>query len=550
MTAAQLFVQCLEQEGVRYIFGIPGEETLDLLDAIRSSSITFVVTRDEQAAAFMAATVGRLTGKIGVALTTLGPGATNLTTGVAYAQLGGMPLLVVTGQKPIRKSKQGRFQIIDTVRMMEPITKFSATIVSGDRIPSLVYEAVRVAEAERPGAVHLELPEDVAAEETTAEVIPAKKVRRPGPDPQAIGTAVAELEKAQKPIILIAAGANRKLVRKHLRSFIQKTGIPFVTTQMGKGVEDESSELYLGTAALSSGDYMHVALSRADLVMVIGHDITEKPPIVLTGEHCKVLHLNFYPAVIDDVYIPTCEVVGDISHSLWAITEAIQVQGHWDFAPFLQLRAAEVEDCVEKINDDSFPVKPQRLVHDLRAAVPKNGILSLDNGMYKIWIARNYTAHEQSSVLLDNALATMGAGLPGGIAAKLLYPDRPVVVVTGDGGFMTRVAELETAKRLNLDLVILIINDSGYGMIRWKQEEMQLKDFGLSFANPDFVKLAESFGAIGTRVERASDLKPAIERAIEQGGIQIIDCPIDYSENMKAFGQTLRNKTAHFSPPA
>ncbi|PJE75694.1 acetolactate synthase large subunit [Candidatus Uhrbacteria bacterium CG10_big_fil_rev_8_21_14_0_10_48_11] len=546
MKASVLFVRCLEEEGIKYVFGVPGEETLDLLEAIRDSSLQFIITHDEQAAAFMAATVGRLTGKVGVALSTLGPGATNLATGVAYAQLGGMPLLVVTGQKPIRKSKQGRFQIVDTVGILRPITKMAATIVGADRIPSMVHEAVRVAEFERPGAVHLELPEDVAAEETDVIVIAAQKVRRPGPDPKAVAAAVAALERAKRPLILVASGANRKLVRKHLHVFIEKTGIPFVTTQMGKGVEDESSALYHGTAAVSDNDFVHAALTRADLVLVVGHDITEKPPVVLTQAHHEVIHINFYPATIDDVYVPTCEVVGDIAHSLWAIGEAIKPSTHWELDSFMKLREALLSDIAEQVNDESFPLKPQRFVHDLRSAVPQHGILSLDNGMYKIWIARNYPAFEQSSVLLDNALATMGAGLAGGIAAKLLHPERPVVVVTGDGGFMMSVAELETAKRLGLDLVVVIVDDEGYGMIRWKQEEMHFADFGLSFKNPDFVKLAESFGAHGTRISSAAAFAPAIEKAIVEGGIQLIDCPIDYTQNSLQFGDALNSKTKKF----
>ncbi len=535
--AAQLFVECLEAEGVQYVFGVPGEETLDLLEAIRTSSIQFVVTHDERSAAFMAATIGRLTGKIGVALSTLGPGATNLVTGVAFAQLGGMPLLVITGQKPVRSSKQGKFQIIDAVRIMEPITKMAATIPSADRVPSLVHEAVRLAEFERPGAVHLELPEDVAAEQTAAVPVPPQKVRRPGPDPKAVEEAIQTLEQAKRPIILVAAAANRKLIRKHLQAFLEKTKIPFITTQMGKGVEDESSPLYIGTTALSSGDYLHRALDAADVVVVIGHDIGEKPPVILTPEQHQVIHLNFYPAVIDDVYRPSHEVVGDIAHSVWAISEGVTVPTHWDFTEFFKVRDAWQEEMKPQVVDASFPLKPQRVIHDLRAAVPADGIVSLDNGMYNIWLARNYPAFQQNTVLLDNALATMGAGLPGGIAAKLLNPNRAVVVVTGDGGLMMNVSELGTARRLNLDLVVLVINDSGFGMIRWKQEQMGLPNFGLSFTNPDFLKLAESFGATGHGIRAAAELQPTIEQAIKSGGIHIIDCPVDYSENIRAFGK-------------
>lgn len=542
-TSAKLFIQCLEAEGVKYIFGVPGEENLILLDEIRQSSIKFIVTRHEQAAAFMASTVGRLTGKVGVALSTLGPGATNLVTGVAYAQLGGMPLLVITGQKPVKKSKQGQFQIIDVVRMMEPITKMATTIISGDKIPSILHEAIRLAESERPGAVHIELPEDIAKEETNVKPIILQKVRRPAPDLKAITEAIKMIQDAKHPIVLIAAGANRKLISKQLKRFLDKTKIPFITTQMGKGVIDESSSNFLGTTALSANDYVHCALNYADVIIVIGHDIIEKPPIVMTPDKHKVIHINFYEAVVDAVYIPTLEVIGDISHSLWAITENITPQKNWDFIYYHHLKKYLREHIILKTNSNVFPVLPQRIVADIRESLPNDAILCLDNGMYKIWVARNYPAYEQNTVLLDNAFATMGAGLPSGIAAKLLNPKKKVVVLAGDGGFMMNSAELETAVRLKLDLVVIILNDSGLGMIRWKQEDMSLPKFGLSFGNPDFIKLALSFGVKGTRITSASQLKPAIKKAIVSKGVHIIECPIDYSENKVVFGKELKDKT-------
>ncbi len=540
MKAADLFVKSLESSGVAYVFGVPGEENLAFVEALRNSSIQLVTTRDEQTAVFMAATVGRLTGRVGVALSTLGPGATNLVTGVAYAQLGGMPLLVITGQKPIKKSKQGKFQIIDVVGMMKPITKMAETIVSADRIPSTVYQAIRTAEKERPGAVHLELPEDIAEETSEAEPIEWKKLRRPVPDQTSIDAVVNVVEKAKKPIIVIANGANRKLIHKQLGNFIEKTKIPFVTTQMGKGVEDESSELFIGTTALSDKDFVHSALAAADLVIMIGHDITEKPPVL---NHKNIVHINFYSADIDAVYTPLVEVIGDISYALWAMSEQIAPQSHWDFSEFLTQKEKLEADIADKTNSDNAPIKPQRFVRELREIVPKDGILSLDNGMYKIWIARNYPAYLQNTVLLDNALATMGAGLPVGMAAKLLNPDKKVVVVAGDGGFMMNLADLETAKRLNLDLVVIVLNDSGYGMIKWKQADMGLADFGLTFTNPDFVKLAESFGAKGYKITEAAQLKPVLQHVIDAPGIHILDIPIDYSENVELIASNLAKRT-------
>lgn len=542
--SASLFVECLENEGVQYIFGVPGEENLDFLEALRTSSIKLIVTRGEQSAVFMAATVGRLTGRVGVALSTLGPGATNLVTGVAYADLGGMPLLVITGQKPIRKSKQGQFQVINAVRMMEPLTKYSATIESVDRIPSMVRQAVKLAESERPGAVHLELPEDIAGEFAPDDLkpIPSKKVRRPAPDPEDITNAIKMIEEAKRPLVVVASGANRKLIRKQLLNFLDKTGIPFVTTQMGKGVENENSKLYIGTTALSGGDYVHKALEYADTIIMLGHDISEKPPTILTPERHKVIHINFTPADIDDVYVPTYEIVGDVSHTLWAIAENIKVQSTWDFEYFFKIKEKLNNAILEHSNANTFPMLPSRLVKDVEEVVAEYGILALDNGMYKIWFARNYKAQDQNSILLDNALATMGAGLPSGIASKMIFPDKKVLVVAGDGGIMMNIAELETACRLGLDLVVLVLNDSGYGMISWKQKAMKMEEFGLKFGNPDFVALAQSFGAKGHRVEKVEDLKNILITAFNDKGVHVIDCPVDYSKNFEDLGPRLEEE--------
>ncbi len=534
MNVAETLVQCLETEGVKYVFGVAGEENLGFLNALRNSSITFVPTRHEQAGAFMAATLGRLTGKVGVVLSTLGPGATNLMTGVAYAQLGGMPLLVITGQKPIKKTKQGKFQIIDVVAMMKPVTKYSETVVSANRLPSMVRSAISIAESERPGAVHLELPEDIASEVCEEKPITPHKIRRSLADDKAINLALTEIEKAKHPLIVIASGGNRKLIRKQLQIFLEKTGIPFACTQMGKGVIDESSSLYIGTTSLSKGDYVHQALRQADLIIMIGHDTSEKPPIILTPEQCKVIHINFYPALIDNVYIPTHEVVGDISNTLWAFSEKIKVNSEWDFSSFFQVRDILKEDILKFSTSEDFPLRPERIVSDIRKALPGDGILALDNGMYKIWISRNFTCNVQNGVLLDNALATMGAGLPSGIATKMLYPEKKVLVVAGDGGVMMSIGDLETAVRLKLDLTILILDDSGFGMIRWHQKEMKIPEFGLSFGNPDFVKLAESFGAKGYKVEKAEDLAKTLESTLNTKGVNIVWCPVSYDKANEA----------------
>jgi acetolactate synthase-1/2/3 large subunit len=542
LKAAELFVKSLEAAGVQHVFGVPGEENLAFVDALRESSIELITCRHEQSAVFMAATMGRLSGRVGVALSTLGPGATNLVTGVAYAQLGGMPLMVITGQKPIKKSKQGKFQILDVVGMMKPLTKMAETIVSADRIPTTVYQAVRLAESERPGAVHIELPEDIAEESSDELPIEWQKIRRPDPNEKSIVALAGAVQRARKPIVVVAAGANRKLIGKQLGNFIEKTRIPFVTTQMGKGVYSEASELYIGTTALSGDDYVHRALEAADLIIMLGHDITEKPPVIAKHNQ-QIAHVNFYPADIDSVYQPAIEVVGDISNTLWELSERVQPQPHWDLRVFEPFKQKQLADTQLDANSSAFPLKPQRVVRDLREAMPDDGILSLDNGMYKLWIARNYPAYEQNTVLLDNALATMGAGLPAGMGAKLSNPDRKVVVVAGDGGFLMNMADLETAVRLDLNMVIIILNDNGYGMIKWKQESMNLPPYGLSFSNPDFVKLADSFGAVGHSVRKADDFLPTLKMALLKPGVHIIEVPIDYTENSTLDAKILRART-------
>ncbi len=534
MKASDLFVKCLEQEGVRYIFAVPGEENLDMIESLRSSSIQLIVTRHEQSAGFMAATYGRLTGETGVCLATLGPGATNLMTAVAYAQLGGMPVLFITGQKPVKKSKQGRFQMVHVTGMMKPLTQATRRIVHGDAIPSSVRESFRVSQEERPGAVHLEIPEDVAREKTSARPYEVVYPRRPIAEEKAIRRAVEMIEGARRPLLLIGAAANRKQTTKMLRQFIDKTNIYFFNTQMGKGVVDERHSRFLGTAALSENDYLHDAIEKADLIINVGHDTVEKPPFLMRRGGFSVIHINYFPAHIDDIYFPHAEVVGDIANALWQMKELVRPQ-QWENSDFERVKQLIDSHLSEKETSGQYPLLPQRIVADIRAAVPDDGIVSLDNGMYKIWFARNYRAYGQNTLLLDNALASMGAGLPSAIAAKLLFPQRRVVAVCGDGGFMMNSQELETAVRLRLDICVVIIRDDAYGMIQWKQESLGMKPFGLSFGNPDFVAYAESYGARGHHVSRAEDFRPLLERCLNAGGVHVIEVPVDYSENKKVF---------------
>ena len=533
MKAAELMVKCLEAEGVEYVFGIPGEENLDLLDALAGSRIELVLTRHEQAAGFMAATYGRLTGKPGVCLSTLGPGATNLVTAAAYAQLGAMPMVMITGQKPIKTSKQGQFQIIDVVDMMTPITKFTRQIVSAGSIPSRVREAFRMAEEERPGATHLELPEDIAADDTDATPIPASELRRPIAEHKAVARAVELLSQARHPLLIVGAGANRKRCARQLSALIDRQGIPFITTQMGKGVVDENHPLFLGNAAVSDGDFPHRAIAQSDCILNVGHDVVEKPPFIMQTGTRKVIHVNYNPAEVDPVYFPQVEVIGDIANAIWQINGDLEPSPDWDFSYMERICAAMRAHRHEGESDAGFPLKPQRLVADLRRTLPADGVIALDNGVYKIWFARNYNASCPNSVLLDNALATMGAGLPSAMAAKLVHPDKPVVAVCGDGGFMMNSQELETAVRLGMDLVVIVLNDSAYGMIQWKQQHMGLRDFGLSFGNPDFVAYANSYGATGHRLESAEAFEGLLASCLAAGGVHLLDVPVDYSDNVR-----------------
>ncbi len=542
MKASDLMVKALEAEGVKHIFAVPGEENLDLVESLRGSSIQLVLTRHEQGAAFMAATYGRLTGRAGVCMATLGPGATNFATPAAYAHLGAFPLIMITGQKPIKKSKQGQFQIIDVVGLFDPICKMSKQIVHGNTIPSLVREAFRIAEEERPGAVLLELPEDIAAEPTDALLIPRHERHYAVADEAILNEAVSMIRAARMPLVLLGAGSNRRQARLALSEFIETTGIPFFNTQMGKGVVDEGSPQFLGTAALSDGDYLHCAIARADLIINVGHDVVEKPPFFMTQGGKKVIHVNYRSAQVDQVYFPQVEVVGDVARSVQRLTQKIGRKLECDFTYFMRCRDEVDLHIKEGAEDNRFPVIPQRLVADTRKVMGAKDIIALDNGIYKLWYARNYKAYEPNTVLLDNALATMGAGLPSAMMAAMLYPDRRVMAICGDGGFMMNSQEMETAVRLGLNLVVTVLNDSSYGMIRWKQEHAGFPDWGLQFGNPDFVKYAESYGATGHRVESAAQILPLFEKAFKAGGVHLVDVPVDYSENKRVLIDELAAK--------
>jgi len=530
--ATDLLVEILLQEGVQFVFGIPGEENLDLTESLRKykDKIKLILTRHEQAAGFMAATIGRMTGSPGVALSTLGPGATNFTTSAAFASLGGFPCLYLTGQKPIKDSKQANFQIVDVVKMMHPLTKYTKSVPSGTMLAAMARRAFSAATTEKPGPVHLELAEDVAGEMTSNRIFPKLIMRRPIAEEKAIQAVVDMLKTAKHPVVIVGAAANRQNAIRALRDFVEETGIHWCSTQMGKGVLDERHCGFLGCTALSSKDYVHGALDFSDVILLVGHDESEKPPFIMmpTGKR-KVIHLSFSPAVVDNVYSPTTQCIGDIANAVWQIHEKLRGTGMtWDQPIFKRYKELTDKLMEEGLDDPAYPMNITRIVGDLRKVLPEDGILSLDNGLYKVVVARLFKAYQPNTVLLDNALATMGAGIPNAHACKFLYPDRKVVSISGDGGAQMNLPELATSMQYNLDVVHIILNDDAFGMIKWKQETAGFPSWGLDLKNPDFVKLAEAYGAHGHRITRADEFVPVLEKCLDSKGTHLIEVPFSY----------------------
>ncbi len=542
--ASDLFVRCLEQEGVEYVFAVPGEENLDLLESLRTSKIKVVVNRHEQCAAFMAATYGRLTGKAGVCLSTLGPGATNLVTGIAHAHLGGMPMLAITGQKGIRENLQASFQVLDIVNMLRPLTKRAVQIQGPKSIPKEIRTAFKLATTERHGVCHIELPEDIAHEQVDEKFAAyhATTVRRPIADDKALSTAAEMIRTAKNPLVIISSRAQRRSVSTVIKPFCDATGLYVIHTQLGKGVlgDDHTQSLY--AFGLHKKDYANCVVERADLLIMVGYSVGEYPPSVWNKEmNKKILHLDFTPAEVDIYYNPTWEVIGDIGYSLSKLTTLLKGYHHdgsYEKKIKVDLTKRLLHDGAD---DEAFPLRPRRIVAECRKVLAKEDIICLDNGIYKLWFSRHYPTYDIGTFLLDNALATMGAGLPSAMAAKLLYPQRRVLAVCGDGGFMMNSQELETAVRLGLNIVVLILNDNAYGFIKWKQHAAGFKDFALDYGNPDFVKYAQAYDAVGYKVEKTADLAKTLQKAFTHKGPVIIECPIDYSENTKVWGDELGN---------
>ena len=536
MTAAELLVRCLENEGVKYIFGIPGEENLDVMQALRNSSIQFITTRHEQGAAFMADVYGRLTGKAGVCLSTLGPGATNLVTGVADANSDGAPLVAITGQVDTNRMHITSHQFLDLVQMFTPITKRSKQIVRPDSINEIVRIAFKYAESEKPGAAHIDLPNDIAKLPVPEDpnVMP---MRHTAVHQELTG--VADVEKAaglifqaEHPVILAGHSAVRAYAAEALTKFAEQLKIPVINTMMAKGIIPMDNRYSMGTMGIPQRDFQNVMLDNSDLVIAVGYDIVEFSPSKWnrTQNH-KIIHLDVRPAHIHSLYQPQVQVVGDISDSL----EKIAVRCHRENEPelFFRLKKLMLEDYSAAESDDGFPIKPQRVLHDIRQVLGQEDILISDVGAHKMWIGRQYNCYHPNTCIISNGFASMGISVPGAIAAKLIYPEKKVLAVSGDGGFMMNCQEMETALRIGVPIVVMIFNDSGYGLIRWKQEDHFGSSCFTDFTNPDFVKFAESMGAKGYRIQSAEEIIPVLEDAFSQNVPCIIDCPIDYSENTR-----------------
>ncbi len=538
MNAAELFVKCLENEGVEYIFGVPGEENAHFLMALEDSPIKFILCRHEQGAAFIADVYGRLTGKAAVCLATLGPGATNLVTGVADANMDRSPLVVITGQADSRRQHKESHQYMDVVGLFKPITKWTQPIIHSMNIPEVVRKAFKLAQMEKPGACHIELADDIAAHEADNIPLAVHNPRRPVPDDKVVDQAMALIRKARHPIILAGNGAIRKRASRQLRIFAETTGIGVLSTFMGKGSVSRRAPYSLFTIGLQARDFGWIALDEADLVITLGYDLVEYPPRLWNIHHCrnenrKIIHIDFMPAETDDHYRADVEIVGDLAHTLWMLNERLKTGiPEFDLNHQAALREEMLADFAQHKDDLTRGlIRPQKVLWDVREVMGPEDILLSDVGAHKMWTARYYQCDTPNTCLISNGFCSMGFALPGAIGAKLVFPDRKILAICGDGGFLMNLQELETARRIATPIVVMIWEDNEYGLISWKQNNQFGKHTDLRFNNPDFVKLAESFGCVGMRVENAPDLKPALEKAFTYDVPVILTIPIDYREN-------------------
>jgi acetolactate synthase-1/2/3 large subunit len=536
MKAAELFVKCLEAEGVEYIFGVPGEENAHFMLALEDSPLRFILTRHEQGAAFMADVYGRLTGKAAVCLGTLGPGATNLVTGVADANMDRAPLVVITGQADVHRQHKESHQTMDVVGLFKPVTKWAHSVIHPDIIPEVVRKAFKLAETEKPGACHIELPEDIARMKASTQPIPSERLRRPVPDDKIVDQAMALIRGAKRPLILAGNGAIRKRASKQLRRFVEATGISVVTTFMGKGAIPYTWPQSLYTIGLQSKDVVACAVDASDVVIALGYDLVEYHPRIWNeGNTHKIIDIDFVPAEVDENYRVDVEIVGDLAHTLWMLNERVSADPvHFDARQHHATRE-EMTAELEKHKDDDTEglIRPQKVLWDVREVMEPDDILLSDVGAHKMWIARHYHCLVPNTCLISNGFCSMGFALPGAIGAKLVNPDRRVLAVCGDAGFMMNVQEMETAKRIGTKVVAMVWEDRSYGLIEWKQQNEFGRHVDLSFENPDFLKLADAFGWRGFRVENARDLRRSLEEAFDCGEPALVVIPIDYSENVK-----------------
>jgi acetolactate synthase-1/2/3 large subunit len=547
-TAAALLVECLVAEGCEYVFSVPGEETMDVLEALSEhTGVRHVTTRHEQGAAFMADVYGRLTGRAAVAMATLGPGATNLVTGIADAYLDHAPLVALTGQTGLDKLHKESHQFVDIVRMFEPVTKWNQRVERPAAVPEIVRKAFRIAQLEKPGPTHIELPEDIAASAVSDEVQPLDPTLAYFPEPtdEAIAHAARLLAASNRPLLLVGNGVLRQQATEALRELAVGLHLPVAVTFMGKGAMDDRSHLSLMAVGLQARDHVLSGFDRADLVVSIGYDLVEYAPARWNPDgHKRIIHIDTQPAEVDAYYQPEVELVGDIDGTLRRLLAVVLPKGiggrdasarhatretlvHQD------LRTALLADLQAYETDDGWPIKPQKALVDLRRALGPKDIVVSDVGAHKIWVARLYQAYEPNTVIISNGFASMGISLPGAIAAKLVHPNRRVVALCGDGGFLMNAQELETARRIGTNITVVVWRDDGYGLIDWKQRTEFGRPFGVEFSNPDLVAFAESFGMAAFRPESAADLYPMLMRALEHDGVSLVDVPIDYRENLR-----------------
>ncbi|MDH5257418.1 MAG: acetolactate synthase large subunit [Gammaproteobacteria bacterium] len=533
MNAAELFIKCLENEGVTDIFGIPGEENLDVMDALLSSKIRFITTRHEQGAAFMADVFGRLTGKAGVCLATLGPGATNLVTGVADANMDRAPIVAIAGQASTHRMHKESHQVLDLVNLFEPISKYSTQLRAAEIIPEVVRKAFKVSEAEKPGCAFIDFPENIAEMEIAGKSpLKVQSPMPPAPPEEKIRYAAEVISNARFPIIMIGNGVIRAKASSNVVSMAEKLGIPAATTFMAKGAMPSSHELSLGTVGLQAHDYVSCGFDRADVVICIGYDMVEYHPLSWNPNNThKIIHIDSMAAEVDENYIVETGVIGNIGVACDQIATIARPHNNPD--SIQSLHNTIVNEFKQHAEDNAFPVKPQKIIWDLKQALNDEDIVISDVGAHKMWMARMYQAEKPNTCIISNGFASMGIAVPGAIAAKVAHPDKTAVAVTGDAGFMMNSQEISTALMYDMPIVILVWNDGNYGLIKWKQMAKFGRESNIKIQNPDLVKYAESFGAKGYRVDKTEDLLPILKQAIADKTVVIIDCPVDYDENMK-----------------